>query len=431
MKNSFFKQILAGIFLFGTIAVYAQLPSIQYYRYNDKRGVNVFETSKSDTVKYDGFKLRVGGDFAMQFQGISQSNDEGRLDGNGNSLDFVELDNNMTLPTANLNFDVQLADGMRMHLRTYLSSRHHPEAYVKGGYLQVDKLDFVKPDFLSGLMEIATIRVGMDEINYGDTHFRRSDNARAIYNPFVGNYIMDAFTTEPFIEVTIQSNGIIGVLGITNGRLNQEPEPGDDGRVLYGKLGYDKQMNDDLRLRITGSFYSSSDGSTRDYIYGGDRAGARYYNVLHAEADAFAPRGPSDFEPRFNPGFAYHTAFMINPFVKFKGLEFFGVYESTKRGDDAVGGSYSQFGGEVLYRFGTDERMFIGGRYNALSGEPADGAATRDIKRTNLGFGWFLTNNVMMKTEYVSSKYEGDGWIGSKLQGAEFSGIVIEATIGF
>lgn len=431
MNKSIFKQLLAGVMLFSTIAIYAQLPSIQYYRYNDQRGVNVFETSKSDTVKFTGLKLRVGGDFAMQFQGISQTNDQGRVDGNGNSLNFVELDNNMTLPTANLNFDVQLADGMRMHLRTYLSSRHHPEAYVKGGYLQMDNLNFVKEGFLSGLMDITSLRVGMDEINYGDTHFRRSDNARAIFNPFVGNYIMDAFTTEPFLEVTIQSNGIIGVLGITNGRLNQEPEPGDDGRVLYGKLGYDKQVNDDLRLRLTGSFYSSSDGSTRDYLYGGDRAGARYYNVLHAEADAFAPRGPSDFEPRFNPGFAYHTAVMINPFVKFKGLEFFGVYESTKRGDDAVGGSYAQIGGEVLYRFGANEQMYIGGRYNSLSGEPADGAATRDIKRTNLGFGWFLTNNVLMKTEYVTSKYEGDGWNGGKLQGAEFDGIVIEATIGF
>lgn len=434
MKTSMFKQILAGLMLFSTIAIYAQLPSIQYYRYNDKRGVNVFETSKEDSVKYQGFRVRVGGDFAMQFQGISQSNDAGLTgtDNGGNTvpLDFVDLDNNMTLPTANLNFDVQLEDGLRMHLRTYLSSRHHPEAYVKGGFLQMDNLNFVSDGFMSGLMDKMTIRVGMDEINYGDTHFRRSDNARAIYNPFVGNYIMDAFTTEPFLELTLQSNGIIGVLGMTNGRLNQEPEPGDDGRVIYGKLGYDKQMNDDLRFRITGSFYSSSDGSTRDYLYGGDRAGARYYSVLHTVSDGSIGRGPSDFEPRFNPGFRYHTAIMINPFVKYQGLEFFGVYENTSNGAD-TGGSYSQIGAEVLYRFGAEEKVYIGGRYNSLSGEAADGAATRDIKRTNIGFGWFMTNTVLLKTEYVTSKYEGDGFAGSKLQGAEFSGIVIEAAISF
>ncbi|WP_425392992.1 hypothetical protein [Ekhidna sp.] len=434
MKNSIFKLLLTGVMLFGTIAIYAQLPSIQYYRYNDLRGWNVFETSKEDTVKYDGFKVRVGGGFAMQFQGLSQSNDDGltaNVGGTDYSLDLVDLDNNMTLPTANLNFDVQLEDGLRMHLRTYLSSRHHPEAYVKGGYLQIDKLDFVSPGFMSGLMEKATIRVGMDEINYGDAHYRRSDNARALFNPFVGNYIMDAFTTEPFIELRYQSNGFIGMLGITNGRLNQEPVPGDDGRVIFGKLGYDKQMNDDFRLRLTGSFYNSSDGSTRDYLYGGDRAGARYYSVLHTiNDDVVNRRGPSDFEPRWNPGFSSHTAIMINPFVKFKGLEFFGVYETTSNGDD-TGGGYNQIAADVIYRFGESERVFLGARYNAVSGEAADGAATQEIDRTHLGFGYFMTKNVMMKTEYVTSSYSGDGFTGTKLQGAEFSGVVIEAVIQF
>ncbi|MEQ9467446.1 MAG: hypothetical protein RLN88_08545 [Ekhidna sp.] len=439
MKNSIFKLTMAGMMLFATVAAYAQLPSIQYYRYNDQRGWNVFETSKEDTVKYEGFKVRVGGGFAMQFQGISQSNDEGRVDGNSNSLDLVELDNNMTLPTANLNFDVQLEDGLRMHLRTYLSSRHHPEAYVKGGYLQIDKLDFVKPGFMSGLMEKMTIRVGMDEINYGDAHFRRTDNARALFNPFVGNYIMDAFTTEPFIEFTYQRNGMIGMLGMSNGRLNQEPVPGDDGKVIFGKLGYDKQMNDDLRLRLTGSFYSSSKGSDVDYLYAGDRAGARYYTVLHAEADAFSPRGPSDFDPRFSPSFSrnfgngngYINSIMINPFVKFNGLEFFGTYEIINNGNGDVGGGYNQFAADLIYRFGESERFYIGGRYNTVSGEAADGAPTQEIKRTNLGFGYFLTQNVMMKGEYVTSKYEGDGWSGTKFQGAEFDGVVIEAVIQF
>lgn len=419
MKTSFFKLILSGVMLFGTMAVYAQLPSIQYYRYNDMRGINVFETSKEDTVKYDGIKLRVGGDFSMIFQGLSQSNDLV-----GDTL--IDLANNFSLPTANLNFDMQLEDGVRLHLRTYLSSRHHPEAWVKGGYLQFDKLDFISPGFLGGFMEIATIQVGMDEINYGDTHFRRSDNARAIYNPFVGNYIMDSFTTEPHLEVTIQNNGIIGVLGMSNGRLNQSPTDGDNGRVIYGKLGYDKQMNDDFRLRITGSFYSSSDQGTRDYLYNGDRAGARYYSVLEGENDARV----SDFLPRFNPGFAYQSAFQINPFVKAGGLEFFGVFEQSSNGADA-GGGFTQLGAELLYRFGSTENFFLGGRYNSVSGEVADGAATQEIKRTNLGFGWFMTKNVATKLEYVTNTYEGDGWNGTKFQGAEFSGIVLEATIGF
>lgn len=420
MKN--LKITFLLLFMLSSIASIAQIDNrklLQYYRVPGRSGVNVFETSKSDTVKFEGFYVRVGGDFALQYQGLSHENSIV-----GDPL--VDLGSNFNLPTANLNFDVQLADGMRMHLRTYLSSRHHTEAYVKGGYLQFDKLDFIKEGFLSGLMEVATIRVGMDQINYGDAQFRRSDNAMAIYNPFVGNYIMDSFTTEPFFELTVLPSDFIIVAGLTNGRLNQSPIKGDDGFVFYSKLGWDKQMNADLRLRLTGSMYSSNDKGTRDYIYGGDRAGGRYYSTLATVAN-----GGSDFDPRFNPRYAYQTAFQINPFIKFKGLEFFGLMEFISNGNDAVGGGYTQLGFEGLYRFGVNEQWYIGGRYNSVSGEQTDASATSDITRLNLGGGWFMTNNVLVKLEYMNQEYSGAGFANTRFQDGKFNGMVLEAVIGF
>lgn len=416
------KLVLTLVLLFATTAMYAQKSGLQFARENSKLGLNVFEIPKENSVGFDGIYVKVGGDFALQFQGLSQENDF-----KGDTiLDLVELSNNFSLPTANLNIDVQLEDGVRMHLRTYLSSRHHSEAWVKGGYMQIDKLDFISKDFLKELMELLTIKVGMDEINYGDAHFRRTDNAAAIYNPFVGNYIMDGFTTEPFAEFTVQTNGVIVVVGFTNGRLNQSPLPGDDGMVSYGKLGYDKQVNDDLRLRLTGSWYTSSDKGTRDYLYASDRAGARYYNILETvDGDG------SDFEPRFNPRFAYQTAFQINPFVKFKGLEFFGLFEMTNNGDSDVGGDFTQLGAELLYRIGEEENLFVGGRYNMVSGKSSDASGDKTINRTNIGAGWFLTNNVLVKTEYVMQSYSDPGFDGTKFQGAEFNGIMLEAVIGF
>lgn len=420
MNTQSLKSLLIVLMCFSITSIFAQQNSIQYFRTNDSNGLNVFETSKTDTVEFDGIKVRFGGDFAVQFQGLSQENNLV-----GDTL--VELANNFSLPIANLNMDVQLADGLRMHLRTYLSSRHHAEAWVKGGYFQVDKLDFISPGFMSGFMENATLRFGMDEINYGDTHFRRSDNARAIYNPFVGNFIMDSFTTEPFGEFTYQNSGFLGVVGISNGRLNQNPVDGDNGFVFFGKLGYDNQISDDFRFRITGSFYNSSDKGTRDYLYNGDRAGAHYYTVLEGINDARA----SDFQPRFNPGYAYLSAFQINPFVKFSGLEFFGVFEVASNGDSDVGGSFTQTGAELLYRFGSNEQLYVAGRYNMVSGEVSDDADTQEISRTNLALGWYLTKNVMTKFEYVTSKYEGDAYTGTKFEGATFDGFMIQAAISF
>ncbi len=418
--TNFLKIISTALSLMLTLGLFAQQPELQNFRLPGQQGLNVFEAPKDD-VPFDGVKVRVGGDFAIQVQGLSQTNAfANTTDTLLIPLQAPKLGTNVNLPTANLNLDAQFADGVRLHLRTYLSSRNHTEAWVKGGYIQIDNLNFIKEGFLGGFMEMARLRFGMDDINYGDAHFRRSDNARAIYNPFVGNYIMDAFTTEPFAELTIMKSGIIGVLGMTNGRLNQNPFPGDDGLTVYGKVGYDTQVNDDLRVRLTGSFYSSSTNSTRDYLYAGDRAGARYYGIL----------GGSDFDPRINPRFNSRTAIQINPFVKFQGLEFFVIYEMTSNNDNAVGGDMTQLAAELLYRFASD-KLFVGGRYNSVTGKFSKTANSVTVDRINAGAGWFMTENILTKVEYVTSNYSGNGFAGTVNQGASFNGIMIEAVIGF
>ena len=414
--------ILAATFavmFFAPNLVNAQRSDLQFFRPNDKAGLNVFETGKVDTVPYTGIKVRVGGDFAIQFQGLDHSNDMDSL---------VRLGQNFNLPTANLNLDVQLYDGLRLHMRTYLSSRHHSEAWVKGGHLRIDKLDFIKPGFLSEVMDWVTITVGLDEFNYGDAHFRRSDNARAIFNPFVGNYIMDAFSTEPFGESPVMNSGFIGVVGITNGKLNQSvvvnPNT-DNAPSFYGKLGYDSGESGDLRWRLTGSVYTNQGKTTGTWLYGGDRAGSRYYGVMTGLNES-----PNDFSGRFNPSFRQMTAVQINPFIKAHGLEFFGIYELVTNNEESGGGEFTQLGAELLYRFGNTEQLYVGGRYNTVNGTMTDDADEYTIDRFNVGAGWFMTKNVLAKVEYMQQTY--DGWAAaSKFAGAEFSGINVEAVISF
>lgn len=429
MKHLIYIFFFLGIFI--QVKTTAQQAPIQFFRQNDKAGLNVFETSKLDTVDFRGVKVRLGGDFAMQFQGISQSNDANNL---------VDLGTNFNLPTANLNVDVQLMDGARMHLRTYLSSRHHNEAWIKGGFIQFDKLDFLKSDFISKLMNYTTITIGMDEFNYGDAHFRRTDNARAIFNPFVGNYIMDAFSTEAFGEVTVQHNGFLAMVGLTNGKLNQNVvrTPTTDNQAsIYGKIGYDKQINQDLRVRVTGSIYTNQGTTTGTWLYGGDRAGSRYYNVLRTVADDNNPAQGGDFDGRYNARFTKLTAIQFNPFIKYKGLEIFGIYEIASGNNDFTTptvdteGSFTQIAAEVLYRFGRKENFYIGGRYNTVEGKMRESATENlSINRFNIGGGWFISNNILAKLEYVTQTYTGDAWTG-RFAGAEFSGIVMEAVIGF
>ncbi|WPR74984.1 hypothetical protein [Algoriphagus sp. NG3] len=413
--------ILVGAMLTSGIALAQEKTELQYFRQNSKEGLNVFESPKEKGGDFDKVRVFVGGDFALQFQAIDHSNSLNNL---------VQLGSNFNLPTANLNINTQLADGLRLHLRTYLSSKHHNESWVKGGYLQIDRLGFIREGFLDGIMDYTTVTFGLDEFNYGDAHFRRSDNARVIFNPFIGNYIMDSFSTEAFGEVTVQKDGLIAVLGLSNGKLNQNVIVNDntDNKVsFYGKLGVDKQLNEDFRFRLTGSWYMNNGTTTGSWLYGGDRAGSRYYGILQPLEGA-----ANDFEGRFNPRFRQMTAFQINPFLKYKGLEFFGIVESVGNSEEQGNGNFTQLSGELLYRFGGTEQFYFGGRYNTVKGKNNDSDPSEiEISRLNVGGGWFMTKNVIVKLEYMNQEYKNGFGATSIYNEAKFNGINLEAAISF
>ena len=415
------------------LTLHAQKRDLQYYRTPDQRGVAVFEAPKqSDLVEFDGMMVRLGGASTIQFQALTHENmaDEKLNDDDVNLNELADIGSNFNLATANMDFDVQLAEGVRMHLRTYLSSRHHTEAWVKGGYIQFDALPFLNSDAVDNIMNSVRVKIGHMEVNYGDAHFRRSDNGATIHNPLVGNYIMDSFTTEVAGEVYYMNNGIMVMVGLTNGKLNQSVKnPGSTSPSIIGKVGYDKQINEQLRVRLTGSIYTTSK-SGRTYLYSGDRAGSRYYYALE---NVLSSSGSQYKSGRYDPGFRNElTAIMFNPFVKFGGFEFFGMFEtaSGKASAEADTRTWNQIAGELTYRFGESEDIFVVARYTQASGEEAGTLNDLTITRLQAGAGWFMTKNVLAKVEYVDQSH--DGWASSNIfHEGSFSGVMLEAVISF
>lgn len=413
-----------------------------YWRPYDQRGINVFETSKvPDTMAYDGPRVRFGAGFTQQYQNLTHENPTALNNTTINKL--YPLQSGFMTAQANLFMDIQLADGIHLNVTSYMSARHHNETWVKGGYIQFDKLPF-KGEFWKKLMEVATIKVGHMEINYGDAHFRRSDGGQTIYNPFMDNLIVDDFATEIGGEVYLQKNGLFGMVGMTSGMIKGSIDSAyktaaDDNikraPSIYLKGGIDKTIAEKLRVRVSGSYYhNSSNAGSGLTLFGGDRTGSNYQDVLENSKNGVNSASTAiAFSGRVNPGFSKKIdAIMLNGFLKVQGLELFGTYETAKGRTklESTDRKMNQLAGEVVYRFGKAENLFVGGRYNTTKMLLA--GFTNDIKvdRTSLAAGWFVTKNVLMKGEYVTQNYK-DFPTSDYRSSGKFKGVVIEAIVGF
>ena len=404
--------------------------TIQHFRPQDQRGINVFETPKEPGVEYTGFKMDFGAAFTSQVQNLRhETTAVPVMVGGVNTNQLANIGFGFNNSTANLYLHAQLADGIRVQLTSYLSSRHHNETWVKDAFLLVDKLPLDVP-LLNVLMEYTTLRVGHFEINYGDAHFRRSDNGNAMFNPFVGNYIMDAFTTEIGGEVYLRSNGVIVMGGITGGELRGTVlNPEQRGPAYLGKVGFDRTVKPKLRVRMTGSLYTTSKSSSNT-LYGGDRAGSRYYWVMENTQATESAQMTSGL---INPGFRNKiTAMQFNPFVKFHGLEVFGVVERAegKASAEPTNRAWNQYATDVVYRFLPQEQVYAGVRYNKVEGRLAGIANDVGADRWQVGGGWFVTPNVLMKGEYVNQQYNGYPPANIR-NGGTFHGLMLEGVVGF
>lgn len=382
-----------------------------------KVGAQNFEAPKLNPDDFTATKVKVGADFALQYQGIDH-------EAKG-TTELIDIKKNFNLPTANFNITTDLAPGIQLFMNTYLSSRHHNEAWVEGGYLVIDKLPFLPAS--DNLMEYVTIKAGVMMPNYGDGHFYRSNNASVMQNPFVGNWIMDAFTTNPGLEITVRNKGWLAVIGTNNGRMNYgSGNDLADDLVFNWKVGYDTQINDDVRLRGAFSGYHVGDKHSGSTLWDGDRAGARYYNVmqlLDVDTPSNNTKDANFRSGRWGAGTnqTQMNSYMGNIYAELYGFELFGLYEFMKGKKGTLDQEFTQLAVQAIYRFND---IYLGARYNKV-----DNNNGSTVDRTNFGGGWNMLETVVVKLDYVTQKYKGAAH--NAIDGGKFNGIVLEAAISF
>jgi hypothetical protein len=411
---------------------FAQLPiTVQHIRPTDARGVNVFEPPKEDTTQFKGTTLSFGAAFRQDFQGIGHYNSAAPKMVNGvDQNQLIAIGHGFNNAVANGYINAQLAQGVRVSMTSYLSARHHNETWVKDGYILIDDSPIDHP-LLKSVMSHMTVKVGQFENNYGDGHFRRTDNGLAIYNPFVGNYIMDAFTTEVGGEVYVHDDWWLTMVGVTNGEVKgMVLSPDKRSPAFYEKAGVDLKLDPSVRVRLTASAWEQKSSASQT-LYGGDRGGSPYYDVL--ENTLSTETGNAWSGEIRNPFTSKLYGLIVNPFVKVEGLELFGQFEratgSNGLAETTGDRTWNQQVYEGLYRFAKDQ-LYVGGRYNAASGTLQGITGDLDVNRYQLGGGWFVTPNMLMKAEWVNQKYTGFPTTDIR-SGGRFKGFMIEGAVAF
>jgi hypothetical protein len=459
------KIILSLVVCFFATTMYGQINDTT--KYSLGKG---FESPKIEGNNFSKIKVAVGGDFALHFQSLTSHADSA----------MAPLGGNIYLPAANLNLNADLAPGIKVNLTTYLASRHHTNTYVQGGYLLIDQLPFLKTKLTDNIMKYLTIKVGMMELNYGDAHFRRSDNARVLNNPFVGNYILDGFAISPAAEFYVRPLGSINGLLLMGGVTNCVTNPNVGGYIAAGtsnytypstsypktykpfnldqmlgyyfKVAYDKEINKNIRIRpaISGFICNNSPGGA---LYNSDRGGSPYEEVMNKQSlNSSAYDATSNVtNGYFGPGnYSKVHSYMGNLFVRLYNFELFGTYEIAQ-GKTGLAATYNvvpfTFNNtsiEGLYYFGKHQQFDIGARYTKVHKNAVDGYGFNTVtnkfniapigamqtERVQAVLGWKLTDNIVTKFEYCKQTYSN--YLNYGTNGtAFFEGLIIEAAISF
>ena len=412
-----------------------------------------FELPK-DTSAFDKVEFDFKADLTFNYQMLDQSFQQGPVykwweNPPGMAMDpqETELQNGLVLPTANLDIHAKVLSGFNVKLQTMLSSHNHHETFVKGGEVTIDNLDFISDGFGSAFMDYATIRIGVNDINFGDAHYRRTDNAAVFKNPFVHNMGVESYIQAGFLETLYRIPAVD--MFVMGGITNQQVDPSDVEKsefsstvpAFYGKVGYDSQLNDAFRLRLSQSLYYSA-GNGNNQLYNGDKAGTVSDKVFNYE-------GMQEWDKAFGSswnamdGYYDLTVSMTNVFLKYNNTEVFGLLEfadsSESLDTDWSSGSpvvaliekdmkLAHYSIDVVQRFYGD-KFYVGARYESATTEKEGDPTNDELTQYQLGAGWFISKNAIAKLEYISQERENmEEYVDGK---AKFDGFMFSTALTF
>jgi len=352
------------------------------------------------------------------------------------------LEPGIQTPFGQFSFLADFGGSIEVYFDIFIASRPHPEELQGNeGYMLVRQL----PGPLAMVTDFVQFKAGEFEMDFGDAHYRRSNNADVQRNPLIGNYVVDPRATEIGLELfnppnLLPVNWLIGV-----GFGNSGDFQNDRGWQFHAKLFGETSG----RLRPAVSFFYAdhsgnptgfpNTGSKSD-LFRSNRAGGPYADVL----------GAGNAPGQVLPGNGQQvTALQFDLTTIWEPWEFyghFGMFQDSDTNGDAAGTpteSWLYFAGEGVYRF--TPYCYLAARYSGASAQHLVSAVdtTRDVNsdglvhRFQIGLGYWVHEFILAKFEYVHQYYQGFTPDGAQVSGVDvwrnptFNGVLAEVSFTF
>ena len=324
----------------------------------------------------------------------------------------------------------------------YLSSRNHPsQTYGNEGYMILhgvpENLESLK--FLAPILKKVDIKAGHMLVDFGDGLQHRSNNAIVQNNPLIGNFVVDPNIVSIGMQASSKPGARFGwLVGVSNGTTTEDWSIGRGFAVNTKLIAYPVKS---LRTSVSYIAADQSDnnnksgGGSQLQMFTGNRSGERYAGILGGG------QAPGNVFPQAGEKFSA-AQFDLTYDQKGFPIKVYGHIGRTQDKDinGALAGApeetWNYYAADVKYEI--TPAIYAAARYSGATTSKLAGAASDGkVNRIQVGGGYWLSKNVLVKMEYVQQKYSGfaNGQIVNNGIAAwrepEFSGFISEVSFSF
>ena len=383
--------------------------------------------------RYKDLRFYAGMQLVDRFQALTQQ----AASNNGTPLQ--QLNPGFQRPYANLDFLATIPHKLDLYVEIYLDSQKHPTyIYTDQGYILLKALPGpLGATSMGGLFRYINVKAGAFTIDFGDQNFHRSDNGFVQRNPLIGNALVDPNSAELGIEAYSVKGPIYWLVGTGSGSTGDHFDYGGDPAV-HGKIWGDLLPG----LRLSASAYyvdHSGQFSTPFYqvsgLYASSRSGGIYSAVFGGPPQNGFSTEPGQIAPLNGVDVSAYQADITWTHWPVE------LYSNVGWTNDS---SFRErwLYGQALGVYHITPALYLAGQFSYAIAGAANGIDTAGwVDRFQIGGGYWVTNNMLAKLEYVYEQYNNfrdafsaaagpvDGVDASN--NPRFSGVVFETSFDF